>query len=435
MEAIQLVKASGLQRASSTTITKVSNGLICVLRQRFWLGRSNKIPHDETATMTKREPEKNHRFFVDNCSHRVDSIFRGSMRGSVFFSFALLLAFCGESIAQDVVSASSGVLQYFEGMVALDNKPIEHKAAVFPNLNNGSTICTKKGRAELLLTPGIYLRIDENSCLRMVSNSLTDTRLNMTEGSAIFDNLNASPNDAVLLIHEGSEVRFPRPGVYRIDSDVGELQVYSGEARVTHHRVSTTVDSSHLYYFALELTTNKLGDGAMDEFYDWAHNRSDVIANQNQLASAEQDDAQNADPGSTGTFAVPPLYSLPSYAAPSLGYSTYGSTINPFYPYAPTPYPGFVSFASVLVLSPLRHWPSGLQWHGGAGSVYRPAPVITRWPSPTQGVLSHWPATGVHYPIGTSIGRPTTVTAMPHPISPPVAPHLAAPRVGAVGHR
>jgi hypothetical protein len=357
------------------------------------------------------------------------------MRGSVFFSFALLLAFCGESAAQDVVSASSGVLQYFEGMVALDNKPIEHKAAVFPSLNNGSTICAKKGRAELLLTPGTYLRIDENSCLRMVSNSLPDTRLNMTDGSVILDNLNASPGDAISLLYEGSEVRFPKPGVYRIDSDVGELQVYSGEAKVTHHGVSTTVDSAHLYYFLLELTTNKFSDGAMDEFYDWAHNRSDVIANENQLASAEQDGAPDADPGGIGTFAVPPLYSLPSYAAPSLGYSTYGSSINPFYSYAPTPYPGFVSFASVVVLPPLRHWPGGLQWRGGAGTVYRPAPVITRWPTPTRGVLSHWPTTAVYHPIGTSIGRPTTVTAMPHPISPPVARHSAVPRVGAVGHR
>jgi hypothetical protein len=79
------------------------------------------------------------------------------------------------------------------------------------------------------------------------------------------------------------------------------LEAYSGEAEVTHQdimqkKVSLSVDSLHLYYFALGLTTNTFGDGAMDEFYDWARNRSEVIADQNQMASAEQDEAQNLDP-------------------------------------------------------------------------------------------------------------------------------------------
>jgi hypothetical protein len=114
------------------------------------------------------------------------------MRGSVLFSFALLLRVCRSSAAQDVVSASSGVLQYFEGAVLLDNQPVEHKPAVFPSLKNGSVMHTARGRAELLLTPGVYLRLDENSSVRMQSNSLTNTRLELMEGSAILDNLNAT---------------------------------------------------------------------------------------------------------------------------------------------------------------------------------------------------------------------------------------------------
>ncbi|HWF48771.1 MAG TPA: hypothetical protein VG168_17315, partial [Bryobacteraceae bacterium] len=139
------------------------------------------------------------------------------MRGSIFFAFALLLAACQPGAAQDVVSASSGVLQYFEGTVFLDNQPVEHKAAVFPSLKNGATLRTAKGRAELLLTPGVYLRADENTSLRMVSNALTDTRVEVTEGAIILDNANASSRGAVTLMIDESEVRFPKAGVYRID--------------------------------------------------------------------------------------------------------------------------------------------------------------------------------------------------------------------------
>jgi hypothetical protein len=248
----------------------------------------------------------------------------------------------------------------------------------------------------------------------------------------ILDSLNASPGAAVALLYEGSDVRFPKPGIYRIDSEVGELQVYSGEASVSQHGISTMVDSSHVYYFALDLTTNRLGDGTLDEFYDWAHTRSDAVTDQNQRALAEQDAAQEADPANAGTFAVPPLYAMPSYAAPLLGYSIYGNATDPFAPYSPTLYPGFVSFASTLVLPTVGHWPGGLPGRGGPGPGYHPAPVITRWPSPTQGVLSRWPITGSRYPVSTSIGRPIT---MPHPVSPAAAPHVAVPHVGAVGHR
>ena len=143
------------------------------------------------------------------------------MRWNLVLSFAFLAGICHSGNAQDVISASSGLLHYFEGQVVLDDKPVEHKAAVFPSLKNGSLIRTEKGRAELLLTPEVYLRMDEQSSLRMESNSLTDTRLELVDGSVIVDNLNAAAATPVVLIHNGTSIRFPKPGIYRIDCEPG----------------------------------------------------------------------------------------------------------------------------------------------------------------------------------------------------------------------
>ncbi len=370
------------------------------------------------------------------------------MRRSVPFLFAFLLAGCQIVAAQDVVSASAGVLHYFEGTVILDDKPIEHKAAVFPSLNNESTLKTEKGRAELMLTPGAYLRLDDNSAIRMVSNSLVKTRLDLTKGSAIVDTLNATAADALVLSYEGSEVRFPKPGIYRLDSDVGELQVYSGECTVTRHGASTTVDSSHLYYFLLQITTRKFGDGATDEFYDWASNRSDVIADQNQLASADQNDALGTDPGNGGSmYVVPPIYASPGYATPAtplFGYSQYGGGVNnPFYVYQQSPYSPFASSLGVILLPPFRHRPGGSRWPVTIGAGYRPGSVVngsvvTRWPSSTQGLLSPLPSSGLRYPVHSPIMRPSSPTmrmtapsiTAPHA----AAPHISAPHIGG-GHR
>ncbi len=372
---------------------------------------------------------------------------REYMRRSLLVLSAFLLGTCQSGLAQDVVSASSGLLQYFEGTVILDDKPLEHKAAMFPSLNNGSVMSTEKGKAELVLTPGVYLRLDDHSSLRMVSNSLTDTRLEFTKGSAILDSLNAKSDGAIVLSYEGAEVRFPKPGIYRLDSDVGELQVYSGECKVKSHGVSTTVDSSHLYYFALELTTQKFGDGATDEFYDWALNRSTVIADQSQLASADQTDDLDGDPGGIGgLYVVPPSYLSPSYsvgASPLLGYSNYGSLNNPYYVYQPTPYSSFAPAGGLFLLHPYHHRPAGSQWpistrpgyHPPAG--YHPPSVITRWPSPSVNGLAHLPTVGFGYhPM------PTMGSGYHPPVVRPSAPVSARPGAsmtphigGHMGHR
>ena len=344
------------------------------------------------------------------------------MRTRALFSFALLLTISNVVFAQDVVSASSGVLHYFEGSVAIDGKPAEHKAATFLSLKNGSTIRTEKGRAELLLTPGVYLRLDENSSLAMISNSLTDTRLQLLTGTAIVDSLSAgpAPNDSVVLVYDGSDVRFTKPGVFRIDCEIGELQAYNGESTVTHHRVTTAIDSLHRYYFALEMTTDKAGEGDTDEFYDWAHNRSDMIEDQNQVASADRADAQDAD-ANAGIFVIPPAYSSPSYATPSMGSSTYYGSAAPFYVYSPMPVFSYASYVNFVVFGPMRYRPVGTKWPvssgTGTGIGYRPSPVGTRWPViPVRGVVNH----------------PAPVPAARYQ---PVAPRVAVPHVVGIGHR
>jgi hypothetical protein len=270
----------------------------------------------------------------------------------------------------------------------------------------------------------------------MESNSLTDTRFQLTGGAAILDNLNAKPGSGVTILFDGSEVRFPNPGVYRVDCDLAELQVYSGEAKVTHHGTSTAVDAEHLYYFRLEITIKKFGEGASDEFYDWAHNRSDVIADHNQIALAEQADAEDADT-TAGMFAVPPLSSLPGYNAPSTGYSSYASPVVPFYAYPQAQPFGYPLFTSLILLQPLVHQPNTSKWPITSGTIYRPRPIVTRWPTASlSGVSSsvvHYPSTIVHYPAGSALTHPVVVT--PRVTSPAAVTHAPVPHVMAVGHR
>jgi hypothetical protein len=333
------------------------------------------------------------------------------------------------------------VVHYLEGSVSVDGKHLERSPAAFPLLKTNSVMETEKGRAELLLTPGTFLRLDENSSVKMVSAALTATVVEILRGSAILDALAAQGDIPVTLRYKDAAIRFEKPGIYRVDCETGVLQAYSGEAVVTQQARDKRVDNSRLYFFELGTDTNKFSDGADDEFYDWASNRNKMIQEENQLASADNDDVgdDNFDPGSVPFF----NYNVPYGAVtPSAGFPTRGSTIypysygylnsyvnSPFWTLPPLPAPALIIGAR-LPHTPLgTHWPSSGVW-----STHHPAPGLT-----STWLATHSPGIYPH-----PIQHPTTFShtgagVMPHPVY--THPMIAAPHVGGapgavhVGHR
>src|ERR1019366_10687053 len=73
---------------------------------------------------------------------------------------AVTAALCS---AQSITSARSGTVHYFEGDVSIEGQPLQPKPARFPEVKEKEVLRTGQGRAELLLTPGVFLRVGENS--------------------------------------------------------------------------------------------------------------------------------------------------------------------------------------------------------------------------------------------------------------------------------
>ncbi|MBV9406288.1 MAG: hypothetical protein JO211_13160 [Acidobacteriaceae bacterium] len=363
----------------------------------------------------------------------------------LFAAAAILL--CGRVSGQAVISAHSGVVHFSEGSVYLDDQPLEHKFAQFPNIKEGSTLRTEKGRAEVLLTPGVFLRLDENSAIRMRSNLLTDTRVEFLKGTVLVDAVDAITDNHVLLTYKDSEVRFPKQGVYRLDFDTATVQAYSGQAEITHDGKKSLVDDSHLFFLTLDLMTKKLDTGTEDEFYDWARERNNSISAENQVAAqssgdVDSDDDLNALTGPLPNLGTPggglgdPNYPSPSYNYPVPNYSyPMGSILmNPFGVYgagAPYYYPFPIS-PIVILARPYRY-------HG----------VNPHWPHSTPGSGSGWLAShpgccrGGTLPISpvrpayTAI-RPLPSTAIRPVYSRPAVVARPAPApagMHAIGHR
>lgn len=326
----------------------------------------------------------------------------------VLLPASLTFVVCLQVSGQLVVSVHSGVVHFSEGSVFIDDHPLEQKFGTFPNVKEGSTLRTEQGRAEILLTPGVFLRIDEDSSIRMISGSIQNTRVEFLRGSVILDSLDAGGDSPVLITYKDCQVRFPKKGVYRMDASPPVLQAYSGEAEVTREGKPSSVDPSHLYFFSLGLVTQKFGEGADDDFYQWSKDRSEFISADNRSAAQSTADPGQLDPGQIPSR-DPDLY---------LGTPSYGNGVVTAFPvengllYSNVPF-GMAVWNTVYFIYVPRYYRSRFNptWPGGAPRpVYSPRSARLPWPGRTP------------YP-----GLSPTRIAIPRPSRIPVATRVAVP--------
>src|SRR5215469_15643424 len=108
----------------------------------------------------------------------------GGAVGKVLTIVPLLCVLGARSDAQSVISARSGVIHFFEGTVYLGDQRLERQIGRFPMLPDGGELRTEQGRAEVLLTPGVFLRMADNSAVRLLTSDLEDTHVELIGGSA-----------------------------------------------------------------------------------------------------------------------------------------------------------------------------------------------------------------------------------------------------------
>ena len=233
---------------------------------------------------------------------------------------------------QSVISTRSGVVHFFEGAVYLGDQPLEPRFGKYPTIAEGGELRTAQGRAEVLLTPGVFLRIGESSAIRMVANELSDTRVGLLAGSVLVDSAEPGSGTSVTLIYKDWNVHFRQKGVYRIDAEPPRLWVQQGEAEVSSGDTGAPVSVEQGMYlpFAPVLVPERSTDVPGDALTDWAKGRSESISADNAITAQIDEDPASRDPGlGTDSFTYFPLIGVPS-----LGSGLYGG-YSSFYPNQP----------------------------------------------------------------------------------------------------
>ena len=234
--------------------------------------------------------------------------------------------------AQSVISAHSGVIHYIEGDVSVDGSLVHPKFAEFPDVKAGQLVATAEGRAEILLTPGVFLRMAENSSVRMLSNALADTRLEVASGSALVEVGELLEHNAISFKASGVHMDLAKKGLFRIDASPASLRVYEGQARVTAGSEILTARKGH----QIDLDTAKLADTKFetkdtDAFYRWSSRRAEYVAAANVISARVTSNSNYSSnfAGNPGAWSWNPYFGMFTFL-PSNGvyWSPFGS---PFY--------------------------------------------------------------------------------------------------------
>ena len=196
------------------------------------------------------------------------------------------------ALAQTANPAVPGTVNYVEGSASIEGRMLNQRSVGSAQLEPGQVLETANGRAELLLTPGVFLRVGENSTVRMVSPDLLNTRVEVGRGRADIEVDEIHPRNNIEVTVAGGSTRLLKNGFYAFDADKHNVRVFKGEAEL----IETGDMQKQLKLKGdrqVELAGNEAvksvsfdRDQAEDSLYSWSSLRSQYLAEANiNLAS------------------------------------------------------------------------------------------------------------------------------------------------------
>ena len=224
--------------------------------------------------------------------------------------------------AQAVISAHSGMVNYVEGGVQIAGTPVKLDGAIFPEVKVGQTLSTAAGHAEILLTPGVFLRLDRNSSIRMVANKLTNTQVEILSGSALVEVDEILKDNRIEVKMGDSSTLVTKNGLYHFNADAGQIRAFDGKAQVSAASNSTELKGGRTLLVGNSLTTDKFNKNkSKDELYLWSEQRDYRLA----LANISAARGINTNSYASSMWAWDPWLSMYTFL-PRYGriYSPYG---------------------------------------------------------------------------------------------------------------
>lgn len=138
----------------------------------------------------------------------------------------------GQQYGRNISPANPGTLNYVEGQASIEGLPLTQRSVGHTEMQAGQVIATADGKAEILLTPGIFLRLGDDSTVQMVSPDLTHTEVKLERGRADIEVDQIYKQNTVLIDLANGQTQLLQHGLYGFDATDSTVRVFDGKAAV-----------------------------------------------------------------------------------------------------------------------------------------------------------------------------------------------------------
>lgn len=214
---------------------------------------------------------------------------RSILKSTLVLAVAALVspAWANPNPARQMSPAQPGTVNYVEGQATLDGQPVDPNAVGSVQLQPGQMLATQNGRAEILLTPGVFVRMGGNGSLQMVSPNLANTEVRLGRGRALVEVDWIQKENRILVDVGPRQIELQEKGLYDFDADRNVARVFDGRAAVLDNGRDEHIQGGH----QMTLTAAKLkAEGfdkkaSEDDLYRWSQLRASYLGEANvQLA-------------------------------------------------------------------------------------------------------------------------------------------------------
>jgi hypothetical protein len=136
------------------------------------------------------------------------------------------------AFGQTANQARPGTLNYIEGQASIEGRPVTPNSVGNTVLESGQYLSTANGKAEILLTPGVFLRLGNDSTVQMVSPNLTKTEVRLERGHANIEADQLYKQNVILIDLKNGQTQLLQNGLYTFDADSSAVRVFDGKAAV-----------------------------------------------------------------------------------------------------------------------------------------------------------------------------------------------------------
>jgi hypothetical protein len=149
-----------------------------------------------------------------------------------WWAAAMILA-ASPALAAPANVPMPGTLNFVEGQATVNGQPVDSRSNGSEVVRPGTVLSTSNGKVEMLLTPGVFLRLGENSELRMVSAGLADTEVALVKGQASIEADYFSKDNRLIVDQGMASTAIIQRGLYVVNASEPLVQVLDGKATVS----------------------------------------------------------------------------------------------------------------------------------------------------------------------------------------------------------